>query len=238
MSSQTKLIKDILSSYNTILENKILIQELEMVKLDDVDYPNVKHDNDGTQNDSVNKPLIDDIQSAASSIGVVVTITTAKSGHESMTDSGHRSRHMDGTGVDVAIINGIGSGNAIDARNGNAQFRELGNRLKDALVGMGYKWNIESGNDKAVLWQTNTGGNHFDHIHISNRTSNPSTTTQTSGSTTTNTGVDDEDDAGNLEFINRISTPILKSIGIGESKNHRKEKRLKENIQKIKKLIK
>ena len=61
MSSQTKLIKDILSSYNAILENKILIQELEMVKLDDVDYPNVKHDYDGTQNDSVNKPLIDDI---------------------------------------------------------------------------------------------------------------------------------------------------------------------------------
>ena len=34
---------------------------------------------------------------------------------------------------------------------------------------MGYIWNTESGNDKAVLWQTNTGGNHYNHLHVSNK---------------------------------------------------------------------
>jgi hypothetical protein len=42
--------------------------------------------------------------------------------------------------------------------------------LKDALLDLGYKLNIESGNLKAVLWQTNTGGNHFNHLHVSNNT--------------------------------------------------------------------
>jgi hypothetical protein len=41
--------------------------------------------------------------------------------------------------------------------------------LKDALVALGYTWNKESGNDKAVLWQTNIGGNHYNHLHVSNR---------------------------------------------------------------------
>jgi hypothetical protein len=76
---------------------------------------------------------------------------------------------MNGTGVDVAILNGIGSGGATNEYNGNEKFRNLGNELKDALVSMGYSWNRESGQDKAVLWQTNIGGNHYNHLHISNR---------------------------------------------------------------------
>ena len=77
---------------------------------------------------------------------------------------------MKNIAVDVAILNGIGSGGASNSTNGNAEFRRLGNKLKNALVSMGYTWNRESGNDKAVLWQTNTGGNHYNHLHISNRT--------------------------------------------------------------------
>ena len=61
-------------------------------------------------------------------------------------------------------------GEGIIKTNGNPSFREKGNLLKDALVKLGYTWNTESGNNKAVLWQTNTGGNHYNHLHISNRT--------------------------------------------------------------------
>jgi hypothetical protein len=46
---------------------------------------------------------------------------------------------------------------------------------------MGYTLNTESGNSKAVLWQTNTGGNHFNHLHVSNN-SGESGTAPTTGS--------------------------------------------------------
>lgn len=150
---------------------KFLKEKVNFVKLNDTDYSNVKFDKDGTQNDSVNKALLDDIQKAAKSVGIVATITTAKTGHNKNVKGTNRvSRHMDGTGIDISILNGKGSGGASNATNGNADFRSLGNKLKDALVSMGYTLNVESGNDKAVLWQTNTGGNHFNHLHISNRT--------------------------------------------------------------------
>lgn len=113
----------------------------------------------------INPNVIQDIAIAAQAAGVVATITTAKTGHSTDKDS----RHANGTGVDVAIIDGIGSGGATNSTNGNAAFRALGYKLKDALVSMGYVWNSEKGNDKAVLWQTNTGGNHYNHLHISNR---------------------------------------------------------------------
>jgi hypothetical protein len=149
---------------------KILMEGPNMVKLKTTSYPNVKFDNDGTQNDEVNDALLQDIQKAAESVGIVATITTAKTGHPALTINGRPSRHMTGTGVDVAILDGIGSNYATNGSNGNAKFRMLGNKLKDALVSMGYTWNVEIGNDKAVLWQTNTGGNHFNHLHISNKT--------------------------------------------------------------------
>jgi len=156
-----------------INKNKRLMNLLEndLVKLSNTSYSNVKYDNDATKNDLVTKALLDDIQKAADSVGVTATITTAKSGHNAHVKNSKRtSRHMKNVAVDVAILNGIGSGGASNSRNGNAEFRRLGNKLKNALVSMGYTWNRESGNDKAVLWQTNTGGNHYNHLHISNRT--------------------------------------------------------------------
>ena len=156
-----------------INKNKRLMNLLEndLVKLSNTSYSNVNYDNDATKNDLVTKALLDDIQKAANSVGVTATITTAKSGHNvHVKNSKRTSRHMKNVAVDVAILNGIGSGGASNSRNGNAEFRRLGNKLKNALVSMGYSWNRESGNDKAVLWQTNTGGNHYNHLHISNRT--------------------------------------------------------------------
>jgi GH24 family phage-related lysozyme (muramidase) len=144
------------------------LQEMTLMQLKKIGYSNVQFDSDGTQNDFVNKALLDDLQRAASAANIVVTITTAKTGHSHHTISGRRSRHTTQTAVDIALLNGIGSGNATNNTNGNSEFRELGNRLKDALVDLGYTWNKESNNQKAVLWQTNTGGNHYNHLHVSN----------------------------------------------------------------------
>lgn len=168
---------------------KFIVESLTMSQLSKTNYTNLKYDNDATKNDTVNKALLDDINAAAKSVGIVATITTARSGHNRNVKGSNRvSRHMSGTGVDVAILNGLGSGRATNSSNGNAEFRSLGNKLKNALVSMGYTWNIESGNDKAVLWQTNTGGNHYNHLHISNRT-NKSSAGPVSGDSE-----DDEDD--------------------------------------------
>jgi peptidoglycan hydrolase-like protein with peptidoglycan-binding domain len=138
------------------------------VQLNDTSYSNVKFDSDGTQYDQVNQALLDDLQAAASKANVVVTITTAKSGHPNLTIGGKESRHSTNTAVDIAILNGVNAGGASNEINGNSQFRELGNSLKSELVNMGYSLNAEGSNQKAVLWQTNTGGNHFNHLHVSN----------------------------------------------------------------------
>ena len=147
-----------------------LNEDIQLVRLRDTSYPNVKYDNDETKNDEVNIALLDDIQKAAKFADMVVTITTAKSGHDELTTTGNVSRHSKQTAVDISILNGIGSGGATNSRNGNEDFRRLGNKLKNELVSLGYNWNTEIGNDKAVLWQTETGGNHYNHLHVSNKT--------------------------------------------------------------------
>lgn len=150
-----------------------LLKEMEMVQLNQTNYSNVDHDNDHTATDSVNKALLDDIQTAASNAGVQVTITTAMSGHPSL-NSGRDSRHKKQTAVDIAIINGVSSGGATNSKNGNPKFREDGNKLVAELVKMGYSLNNEVGHDKAVIWQSDVGGNHYNHVHVSNRVGVPS----------------------------------------------------------------
>jgi len=177
-------VNKIISVYTTILENKSMLKEFNTVRLSDTNYSNVKYDNDSTRNDAVNQALLDDIQKAASNVGIVATITTAKSGHSEKTTTGNTSRHTTGAGVDISKLNGIGSDNATNAGNGNPEFRNLGNKLKDSLISLGYTWNNESGNPKAVLWQTNTGGNHYNHLHVSNNSGEISEPTNSSDSKT------------------------------------------------------
>lgn len=241
MSSQKKLTEDILFSYDIILENKNLIREaLNIVPLAKTNYSHVKYDYDNTRNDSVNKPLLDDMQAAGQSVGVVLTITTAKSGHGAKTKSGNLSRHTKQTAVDISKLNGIGSNGASNSTNGNSEFRVLGNKVKNALVSMGYRWNSERGNDKAVLWQTDMGGNHFNHLHISNQSESgsgapvastdvekPTSTGDTASSTTsastetnTTTSTEVPNSGGAETFAKNIGGKILKSImGITESFN-------------------
>jgi len=256
MSSQTKIIKDILFSYETILENKKFITEsIEYVKLEDTNYSNVNHDNDGTQNDSVNKALLDDIESAAKSVGITATITTAKTGHDTKTTTGNISRHTTGNGVDIAKLNGIGSNGATNGTNGNDKFRELGNKLKDALVSIGYTWNHEINHPKAVLWQTNTGGNHFNHLHVSNNTGETSgepTTSSTSNTTSdkpTSSASDKPTSSASdkpksstsnitLSTTELESDPLIRQFGSILNKALNLDKGLTENIKRIKGLIK
>lgn len=136
------------------------------MKLGDETFASLKVDDD-IKNNVVNSDLLSDIDKAAQNAGVVVTITTAKTDHPSY-ETGKESRHASNNAVDIAIINGIGSDGATNEKNGNPKFRELGNKFANQLERLGYSRNSESGKSKAFIWQTNLGGNHFNHIHVSN----------------------------------------------------------------------
>ena len=232
-------VNKIISVYTTILENKSVLKEFDTVRLSDTNYSNVKYDNDATRNDAVNQALLNDIQQAASNVGIIATITTAKSGHKEKTKSGHISRHMSGAGVDIALLNGVGSGGASNSSNGSPEFRTLGNKLKDSLVSMGYTWNNESGNAKAVLWQTDIGGNHYNHLHVSNKSGELSEPTDSSKSGDFKT--DQITSTASNAISNAISTgsdeikadPLIQAFGDKLSKAFG----LKENVDKIKRLL-
>ncbi len=130
------------------------------VEIGDTNYSNVKVDSD-SKYDEVNSDLLDDLQKAGEATGIVLTITTASKGHSKYTTTGNESRHGFGTAVDISILNGV--------KASDPKFKEYGDKLKDELVSMGYTWNSESGNPKAVLWQTSVGGNHYNHVHVSNK---------------------------------------------------------------------
>ena len=232
------------------LIRKNITENINLVPLNRTNFSNLKYDNDNTKNDSVNQALLDDIQAAAKSVGIVATITTAKSGHNRLVKSGRAtSRHMNGTGVDVAILNGIGAGGATNATNGNAQFRELGFKLKDALVSMGYVWNREAGNTKAVLWQTTIGGNHFNHLHISNNSglssgqpdvSKISSDDNYSGDTSNSTDSGDNNNKSDSELAQlQKDNELLKNIfvqglGLDKFKDKFLNSQIKEEINNIK----
>lgn len=108
----------------------------------------------------LNPNTVKDIGSAAKACGFKVVITTAKTGH----DPG--SFHETGWGCDIAIVNG----NVYDKGN-NPNFKLVGDKLKDALISLGYKWmthttpaEASSKTHKCVIWQS---AGHYNHLHVS-----------------------------------------------------------------------
>lgn len=113
------------------------------------------------KNDRINPKLLDDINKAAADSGVVVTVTTAVSGHDTFTSSGNRSRHSIGNAVDISIIDGVAVSKQSDVQT-------KVNSFVSKLQSLGYFKNVESGKSKAVL--TYGFKNHDNHIHVSNLT--------------------------------------------------------------------
>ena len=213
MSNQKKLIEDILSSYNIINENKTLVFEVTD-SYNNIDFRNIGHGNPAS--DNINATLLQDIQNAAKSAGVNVSVTTGISGHGNKTKSGNTSRHTTGNAVDIAMINGkaVSTSNRADA-----------DKLVAALVSMGYNKNAEGpSNPKAVLTFGFEG--HDNHVHVSNMTGSPSqqqpTTSSSSTETPTNTtstedGTQDTETPSSSNFASKIGLSILNSMGIKES---------------------
>ena len=145
---------------NTTPRNKPATSTPTATKSVNSKYPNVNFQNIGLGNpsgDAINNNLLNDVSKAAVSTGVVVSITTAVSGHHSAPPS----RHVLGNAVDIAIIDGI-------SVNPNASNRRSIDAFVAALVNLGYTKNSEKGHPKAVL--TFGFPNHNNHVHVSNKT--------------------------------------------------------------------
>jgi hypothetical protein len=210
MNTQNKTIKEILSLYNVILENKNVNEASDVY--DNVDFKNIGHGNPSS--DTINISLLQDVETAAKKAGLKVDITTAVSGHDKGT------RHEKGNAVDIAQINGkpVSLSNRADA-----------DKLVAALVSMGYTKNKEdSSTPKSVL--TFGFKNHNDHVHVSNIYNKPSD--QNSPETTSSSSVsDDDDESGRDPLISMWGGALidfLKSSG---------GKKLGENIHRIKNLL-
>jgi hypothetical protein len=136
-----------------------IFEELNLVELKDMDFTHLKHDNDQTQNDLVNKFLLDDVALAAERAGLVAKIHFAQHGHPSMKKPNSKSRHKRYAAIDIFSIDDL------SFYNDPSGFKEKGDKLANELQKMGYVLNVESGNKKAVLWQTK---GHYNHLHVSN----------------------------------------------------------------------
>ena len=200
MSSQTKLIKDILSIYDTILENKNVSEATDVY--DNVDFADGKLPGSYPSKDTINTALLQDIETAAKAAGVKIDITTAISGHKHTP-----SRHPSGNAVDIAMINGkaVSPSNRADA-----------DKFVQALVSMGYTLNQEKSNPKAVLTFGFEG--HDDHVHVSNTTSSTSAAPKSIGSSTSTTTTDTSSTEKKDNFARQMGNALLKGAGITEAK--------------------
>ena len=236
------IVKKIHESYNILFDLKKEFNQTLVNEADDV-YNNLNFENinqGNPANDNINIPLLQDVQNAAQNAGVVVSVTTAISGH----DTTSPSRHPSGNAVDIAKING----RAVSLSN-----RGDADKFVNALVSMGYVKNQESSNPKAVLSFGFPG--HDNHVHVSNTTNQSSTSGGSSSGNTTNSGstennnsskqtrsYDKNDLRGDSEFIKSVATPMLQSYGLKEEKIYSshdgKIKKIKENINRIKGLLK
>jgi hypothetical protein len=193
MNTRNKTIKEILSLYDTILENKNVNEASDIY--DNVDFKDGVVGNSRPTSDNINLALLQDIETAAKNAGVKVDITTAITGHKKGT------RHETGNAVDIAIING---------KPVNISNKTNVDKLVDALIDMGYVKNKEdSSTPKSVLTFGFSG--HDNHVHISNTNQSPSKDTDT----TTDTGVTTDTEPSS--FARDIGRSLLQSIGIKES---------------------
>ena len=169
-----------LSSLNERYEDLPTIQDT---------YSNITFAN-RTKNDRLPKNLLDDIQSAADYAGITAQIDWAKTGHRKVSKSGNISRHWYGWAVDISHIDGKGwSSKSSAKKQGILDGIE---KFVSYLKSKGYSINSEIGNDKSVLYFGFSG--HDDHLHVSNKSGQPSPTVDDNDVELVNQDVDSPDE--------------------------------------------
>ena len=194
----------------------------ELGSIDTTSYPNIKFEGSGLS-DKVNLSLLKDINNAANASGIKVTISSIVTGHRDKTSSGNVSRHTTGEAVDISKVNGIGWSSKSEAGSKNilTGIESFVTNLKN----YGYVINQESSNPKSILYFGFP--DHENHIHISNKVGEaelPDDKKDTKSSTS----------YAREYLVKSISGLVKPMFGLNESK----EKRIIQNIDKIKNLLK
>lgn len=203
MGSQTKLIKDILSTYDTILENRKITEAVDVY--DNVDFLDYKVGDSTPSKDNINVELLKDVQTAAKRAGVKVNITTAVSGHDKGT------RHETGNAVDITSVNGV------DVKNPSIKDSVL--KFVDELVRIGYLKNVPENSSRPKVVLTYGFKGHDNHVHVSNKTNSGSQSTNSQSSDTDNSSTETTTNTDTTDsFAKRIGRDLLRGIGITEEK--------------------
>lgn len=126
----------------------------------------------------LNKALVADLQRAADETGISITVGATKTGHRERTKGGVKSRHSKYQAADIHTFTVDGKNYTGSRKPSNSKFKYYGDIFVAKLQSWGYVRNKENGNDKAVLWwfDSKSAGNHYNHIHVSNRTGRASNT--------------------------------------------------------------
>lgn len=108
---------------------------------------------------------------AMTASGRSVKVTTGTN-HNRMTTTGNVSDHFSGNGVDIgSSANGFPStgGGTGDLIAAHAIKQASGKSWKESLAlartGGAYKFN-RNGKRTQIIWKSNVGGNHFNHVHV------------------------------------------------------------------------
>jgi hypothetical protein len=210
---------------------KNLINLFEAVaKVDSTKYPNLEFtplNGSNPGSDSINDVLLQDLNTAAGNAKIKVNVTTAVSGHDTKTDSGNLSRHPGGFAVDIAMVNGAGI------------TKQLGDALVAELKKLGYTHSPEENTDKHILWQTKA---HYNHVHVSNKTNTAGSSTNLANQGYDPTTTDDEFYTAAKQISRSYGEPLADKLvnsekGVATEAVSNKEKRILENINKIKRLL-
>jgi hypothetical protein len=126
---------------------------------------------------TVNIDLLKDIEKAAKTTKIKIYISALRTNHLVGVNGGKRvSRHCFGDGADLHYFD-EGNGwqkpsEATSLKTMPKKFMELGDKLIEQFKTQGYE---KERGDKRYIWKSNTGGNHYNHIHLGVFPKNPKT---------------------------------------------------------------
>lgn len=205
------------------------------------EYPNINF-TDTAVNDKTNPALLSDINTAAIATGVLPTVYVAKTGHGEETNSGTISRHSSNNAVDLSYFNNVGCPGCTE-KTITTSFATAGDKIVNYLINnCGYSKGETT--NKATLWKTTIGGNHWNHAHVSNTTNVPGckggSTSSLTGTTSSLTGTTSNDvDIVDYEYEPGIVSNLLKIAGFNENDGSNQSiDTISEEIKRIKTLMK
>jgi len=137
---------------------------------------------DDYDNGIINPNTILDLLRIGKGAKIKIYVSTARKGHSCETTSGNLSRHMKGYGLDlggfydlngvIAASNKMITSSASTASGVPANFKTIADNFVSTAMQLSGAGRSEGVIQRGILWYFNEkakGGNHFNHVHYSNK---------------------------------------------------------------------